>query len=160
VNIRRAVSQDVPSIVGLERSCSTAAHWDECRYQELFRPGTLERLALVAEEAPHSPSSPESAGGLSVIGFLIARHVASEWELENIAVARAFQSQGVAKRLLNALSDQAQQAGSESIYLEVRESNTAARNLYEKAGFAQTGRRKAYYSNPHEDAVLYRKSLI
>jgi len=160
VNIRRAVSQDVPFIVDLERSCSTAAHWDECRYQELFQPGAPERLALVSEEATGTAPSPATAAGPSLVGFLIARRVASEWELENIAVARAFQRQGVAKRLLDELFDQARQVSSESIYLEVRESNTAARNLYEKAGFAQKGRRKSYYSNPQEDAVLYRKSLI
>jgi ribosomal-protein-alanine N-acetyltransferase len=161
VNIRRAVSQDIPFIVDLERSRPTAAHWDENRYQESFHhgPGAPERLTLVAEETTHTAQGPASATG-TVVGFLVARHVASEWELENIAVARAFQRQGVAKRLLSALVDQARQAGSESVYLEVRESNTAARNLYEKAGFAQTGRRKSYYSNPHDDAVLYRKSLI
>jgi ribosomal-protein-alanine N-acetyltransferase len=41
----------------------------------------------------------------------------------------------------------------------VRQSNTAAQNLYTKAGFEQTGRRKSYYANPIEDAVLYRLTL-
>jgi ribosomal-protein-alanine acetyltransferase len=162
VTIRHATFEDVASIIAMERSCPTAAHWDEHRYAELFHShGASQRLALVAI----APSAISTRGGGSnsireVIGFLIARHVASEWELENIAVARAFQRQGVAKRLLDALFDQALQTGSESIYLEVRESNTAARGLYEKTGFDPTGRRKAYYSNPHEDAVLYRKTLI
>ena len=43
----------------------------------------------------------------------------------------------------------------QSIHLEVRESNNAARALYVKCGFASTGRRPKYYSNPEEDAVLY-----
>jgi [ribosomal protein S18]-alanine N-acetyltransferase len=149
-------------MIALERSCPTAAHWDEHRYAELFRShGTSQRIALLAVPPLAGASRAGDSNSISgVIGFLVALHVASEWELENIAVAHTFQRQGVAKRLLDALFDQAQQVSSESIYLEVRESNAAARNLYEKAGFAQTGRRKAYYSNPPEDAVLYRKSLI
>jgi ribosomal-protein-alanine N-acetyltransferase len=46
------------------------------------------------------------------------------------------------------------------VFLEVRESNSAARTLYEKAGFEATGLRKSYYANPVEDAVLYRRSQI
>jgi ribosomal-protein-alanine N-acetyltransferase len=42
----------------------------------------------------------------------------------------------------------------------VRESNTAARRLYEKLGFSEIGRRKAYYHNPQEDAILYSKTLV
>ena len=42
------------------------------------------------------------------------------------------------------------------MFLEVRESNAAARTLYEKAGFEQTGRRHSYYTSPLEDAILYR----
>jgi ribosomal-protein-alanine N-acetyltransferase len=45
------------------------------------------------------------------------------------------------------------------VFLEVRESNAAARCFYEKAGFVQTGRRKSYYTDPAEDAVLYRYDL-
>ena len=45
------------------------------------------------------------------------------------------------------------------MFLEVRESNIAARKLYEKAGFEPTGRRKSYYTDPLEDALLYRRSL-
>ena len=50
-------------------------------------------------------------------------------------------------------------AQADSLFLEVRESNTAARKLYEKLGFRETGRRKAYYSNPIEEAILYSKTL-
>ncbi len=160
MTIRHATSEDVASLIAVERACPTAAHWDEYRYQSLFHHGAPERLILVAEEAPHLTEPESGAPSGLVIGFLIAHNVASEWELENLAVARAFRRQGIAKRLLDALFDRAKQIGSESIHLEVRESNAAARNLYEKAGFVHTGRRKAYYASPSEDAVLYRKQLI
>ena len=54
---------------------------------------------------------------------------------------------------------QAHQLNAESVFLEVRESNTAARGLYEKLAFHQTGRRKSYYCAPLEDAILYFKDL-
>jgi ribosomal-protein-alanine N-acetyltransferase len=60
---------------------------------------------------------------------------------------------------MDALLSAARETNSDSVFLEVRESNVAARSLYEKAGFEQEGRRKSYYTNPMEDAVLYRLIL-
>jgi len=61
---------------------------------------------------------------------------------------------------MEALLVQARQTNSDAVFLEVRESNTAARRLYQKLGFEETGRRKSYYSNPVEDAVLYTRHLV
>jgi ribosomal-protein-alanine N-acetyltransferase len=94
-----------------------------------------------------------------VQGFVVARHVAPEWELENIVVAPAVRRRGLGQRLLDALLAAARETNSSSVFLEVRESNAAARCFYEKAGFVQTGRRKSYYTDPAEDAVLYRYDL-
>ena len=65
----------------------------------------------------------------------------------------------MATRLLGELTTRVQEAGGESIFLEVRESNRGARVLYEKSGFAETGRRKGYYTNPPEDAILCRRRM-
>ncbi len=163
VNIRLATAADFSAVMNLERSCPAAAHWSERRYRELFHPSgdAPERLALIAEaltaeDEPRSAANPASRA--SVVGFLVARPIASEWELENIAVAPS-RRQGVGRQLLNALFDRARDAGGDSVFLEVRESNAAARSLYEKAGFTSTGRRKSYYAEPPEDAILYRKRL-
>jgi len=136
-------------MIRLERQCPMIAHWTEQQYLDLFA-ATREspaRLAFIAED-----------DGSSVLaGFLVARHLPPEWELENIVVAPAFRRMGIGKQLLDTLLVQAQHRDSASIFLEVRESNTPARRLYEKLGFHENGRRKAYYSNPTEDAVLYSK---
>ena len=89
----------------------------------------------------------------------MAQHLAPEWELENIVVAPAARRKGLGKRLLEALLAAARETNSRSVFLEVRASNAAARSLYEKAGFEPTGRRKSYYTNSAEDAVLYRLTL-
>ena len=150
-------------MVTLERQCPTAGHWTEEQYGQLFQPsaGTLERLALVADgsvardfRAPDDQDQPSA-----FLGFLIARHLAPEWELENIVVAPAARRTGLGKGLLEALLTHVREANSSSVFLEVRESNRAARALYEQAGFRETGRRKSYYANPSEDAILYRLTL-
>lgn len=85
--------------------------------------------------------------------------MAPEWEIENIVVAPKVRRKGIGRQLVDALLAAAGETNSESVFLEVRESNAAARKLYESAGFQQNGRRKSYYSDPPEDAILYRKDL-
>jgi [ribosomal protein S18]-alanine N-acetyltransferase len=154
LHIRRATSVDIPLIMALERDAGTAAHWTELQYRRLFADdhAARSRLALVAEPAPDVASR----GNPSLLGFLVASQVAAEWELENIVVAATARRNGLGKRLMEALLAEASETNSHSVFLEVRESNVGARNLYEKAGFQLTGRRKSYYASPLEDALLYR----
>jgi ribosomal-protein-alanine N-acetyltransferase len=151
--LRAATAADIPLLIELERECPTAAHWGEEQYAELFRTGGSERLVV---GVPAALTGKDETG---LLGFLVARHVAPEWELENIVVAPAARRQGVGQRLLGALLTKARETGSRELFLEVRESNAAARGLYEKAGFKEAGRRKSYYANPLEDAVLYRRKI-
>jgi ribosomal-protein-alanine N-acetyltransferase len=147
--IRPATASDVPRIMTLERASPTAGHWTEQQYQQLF--GSCSdgppRLVLVAE-----------TGGV-VLGFLVAQQVAPEWELENIVVAEGGRRKGLGQQLLDALLSRARETNSDTVFLEVRESNASARALYESAGFEECGRRKSYYGAPQEDAILYRRSL-
>ncbi len=132
----------------LERQSATAAHWTERQYQRIQTESDApRRLALVMEEKS------------TMIAFLIARHLGAEWELENVVVDSAFRRRGAGTTLLDELLTRARAANSESVFLEVRESNQAARALYLKLGFEENGRRKAYYSSPPEDAILHRRSL-
>lgn len=153
MQIRSATAGDIPAIMNLERQCATAGHWTEEQYRRAFQREGTTRLVLLAEEA-----STQAETG--VLGFLVAHHLSPEWELENIVVAPTSRRKGLGNRLLNALLQSAKETNSTMVFLEVRESNTAARTLYEKAGFEQTRRRKSYYTNPIEDAILYRLNLL
>jgi [ribosomal protein S18]-alanine N-acetyltransferase len=159
--IRPATLADLASIISLERQCVSAAHWTEEQYRQALASAGGERLLFVAEASPPILPSPEPKADVDaeVLGFLVAAHIAPEWELENIAIAPAARQKGLGNLLLNALLSAARETNSDSVFLEVRQSNTAARTLYEKAGFEQTGHRKSYYTNPVEDAVLYRLTL-
>jgi ribosomal-protein-alanine N-acetyltransferase len=162
---RSATAADVAAMMSLERLCSTAAHWTAKQYQELFGPGVgaRERFVIVVkeEEAQESvaDSGSETSPDGSILGFLVARHLAPEWELENIVVAPAARRKGLGRELLEALLTRARETHSDAVFLEVRESNASARALYEAAGFEQTGRRKSYYTGPEEDAILFRRGL-
>ena len=135
----------------LERQSSTATHWPESEYRQAIasEATTVRRLVLVAQ-------SVSTEGIRLILGFLVARRIGPEWELENIVIDPAARRRGLGKQLLEALLAEARETSSEAVFLEVRESNAAARALYISAGFQETGRRKSYYSNPPEDAILYR----
>jgi ribosomal-protein-alanine N-acetyltransferase len=160
VTIRPVTPADIPFMMNLERSCPTAAHWSEQQYGQLFQTsGTgSERLVLVMRGTLAADSSTRDRGE-TLLGFLVARRVASEWELENIVVAPEVRRKGCGQRLLDALLAHAADTHSESIFLEVRESNAAARALYHRAEFRQMGQRNSYYTNPTEDAILYTRNL-
>lgn len=150
MKIRIATFDDIPGIVNLERATPTAAHWNEAQYAHFLEPDSRPpRLVLVAESEPMG----------AIAGFLVAQHIAAEWELENIVVSATERRQGIGRSLLEALLAAARKSSSDAIFLEVRESNIAARALYESMKFEQQGRRKSYYSNPSEDALLYRRTL-
>ncbi|MDO5078772.1 MAG: ribosomal protein S18-alanine N-acetyltransferase [Streptococcus minor] len=91
-----------------------------------------------------------------LIGFLAIQNLVDELEITQIAIKKAYQGRGLGDQLMARLSDRR-----ESIFLEVRASNEAARALYAKYGFVQVGKRKNYYQNPAEDAILMvRKSAL
>ena len=92
--------------------------------------------------------------GNTAVGFGCILLAAGEGELVDIAVSPAYRKLGLGQMLMTALLTEAADRGTEQIFLEVRQSNTPARNLYEKNGFTAIGLRKKYYKDPVEDAVL------
>jgi [ribosomal protein S18]-alanine N-acetyltransferase len=152
-------------MLDLERQCPAAAHWSRQQYEDLFlsHEDGPRRLVLVLESADGDGRGAayrlESSETSRVLGFLIANQIGPEWELENIVVTPGSRRKGLATRLFTALLNRARETNGERVFLEVRESNQPARALYVRLGFEECGRRKLYYSNPHEDAVLYRLAL-
>jgi ribosomal-protein-alanine N-acetyltransferase len=160
MNLRPATAADIPLLLEVEHASPTAGHWTDAQYRRAIQPGRgdPERLVLVAE-GPSLTAAGGPQSGSGILGFLVALHLAPEWELENIVVAPAARSKGLGRQLLEAFLAAARNTGSQSVFLEVRESNAPAHRLYETAGFTETGRRNAYYTNPSEDAILYRLEI-
>lgn len=141
--VRHAVPADLPHLVEIAKTSATAAHWNHDEYAKLVAPEMVqERITLVIEQ-----------DGV-VAGFIVGRPLAEEWEIENIAVRGPARRRGLGSHLLGEFLNLAQKRGGKEVFLEVRQSNQAARALYEKRAFIECGRRSAYYQNPAEDAVI------
>jgi ribosomal-protein-alanine acetyltransferase len=163
VVIRSALLNDIPALLAIERRAPNAAHWTLEQYRKLVESGVV----LVAEEAADQAPAPcmerkeratpgaEREERATLCGFACAKAVAGEWEIENVVVAADFLRRGIAHALVRELIQRARNETASTVLLEVRESNRAARCLYEKCGFREVGRRRAYYANPGEDAILY-----
>jgi len=142
--VRPAKPEDIPILRAIAARSETAAHWTEQQYASAIAGTPPRRLVLVAESD-------------SIEGFAVGVEIASEWELENIVVEQKSRGKGIGSKLLATFLDQLRTEGARKVFLEVRESNRAARRLYEKWGFEVAGRRIGYYHSPTEDAILYRK---
>jgi ribosomal-protein-alanine acetyltransferase len=145
-------------MMGLDQESPTAAHWSKAQYEGMLttRDPLSQRRGWVVE----LPAQEENSTELPLLlGFLIAHRIDAEWELENIAVSGTARRYGVGARLLSEFIEHVRAESGSAIFLEVRESNHAARSLYRKAGFEETGVRRNYYGDPGENAVLYRRRI-
>jgi ribosomal-protein-alanine N-acetyltransferase len=147
VRIRPATAADLAAMMRIEGESATAAHWAADDYRRSLEAAEPPRVALVAEMEAKTA------------GFLVARSLGQEWEVENVVVTEAERRRGVGRALVQELLRQASAGGAQSVVLEVRESNAAARALYRASGFREIGGRRGYYRDPEEDAILCRKRL-
>ena len=127
-----------------------------------FNPWSERQFAVVCAGASGDAVSTvvvEEEGRLD--GFIVFSQVLDEASIHNIAVAAAHQGKGLGRQLLQAALAQMKGSGATRCLLEVRESNTAARQLYAGNGFQLDGVRKNYYPSEggREDALLMSREL-
>lgn len=134
----------VPQIAALEQRCFSAPWSERSIASELDN-----ELAhwLVCLE------------GDRVLAYVGTQTVMEETDMMNIAVHPDHRRQGIAAALLQRLLEDLACMGSHSLTLEVRVSNEPARSFYGRYGFAEVGRRKNYYQDPKEDALILRREL-
>ena len=141
--IRPARAGDVPDVAAIERHVF-ADPWSANDFAECVSSGVL---FLVAD----------ALGG--VAGYVVARSVRDEGEILNLSVAAAHRRRGIGRGLVERALALLADRGVQAVYLEVRESNAVARELYRSLGFAEVGRRGRYYDHPVEDAVILKAAL-
>lgn len=95
----------------------------------------------------------------ALAGYVIFYHVLDEGEIARIAAAPWCRNQGVGSALFGELEERCRHLGVGRLLLEVREGNETARCFYASHGFKEDGRRKNFYEDPVEDAVLMSKEL-
>jgi len=106
------------------------------------------------EEKPPSLEGGQRQRRRGVSGYISVDEISGEAFIDDIAVFPAYHRQGIASRLLARAETNAILRGNHKIHLEVRESNAPARKLYEARGYKAVGRRKGFYQQPDEDAIL------
>jgi len=139
VELRRIKSRDVEAILAIQAVCPEVAQWTTWDYERVARG---EMAGWVAEDAGQ------------LVGFLIARQVVNDIEILNLAVQPEARRKRVGTALLTSAIEWGKGFHAESALLEVRASNLAALEFYEKHGFRATGRRPRYYTAPVDDALV------
>lgn len=142
IEIRTMEPQDVPQIAELEKVCFSDPWSEKSIISELDNPLSCWLVAVSGEQ---------------VVGYVGSQTVLDGSDMMNIAVSPDFRRKGFAESLIEALISFLRERGSRCLILEVRASNVPAIALYEKLGFLEIGRRRNYYRNPKEDALILRK---
>lgn len=138
--VRRVGLDALASILALDRACFTRAWSTDAWAEELSR-----GAVFVTGEPP--------------VGFACAAMIAGVCELRRIAVEPTARRRGVARDLLRAVIDHARAHACERVQLEVAAANVAAIALYRAHGFVLVGRRRNYYREPVDDALLMDRPL-
>ena len=146
LSIRIARRDDVDDVAAIEKRAFSDP-WSANSFRALFG-NPLVHFAI-AEDALTG----------KVLGYVVAWFVVDEAEIANLAVSVDARRAGIGARLLDHALTAAKQRAARMVFLEVRESNAAARALYTSRGFVVAGRRTKYYRKPLEDALVLRCEL-
>ena len=142
--IERLTSENIGGVAELEELCFSSP-WSKKSLELLCDGKNVGFVALDEEKR-------EIAYGGMVC-------VLDEGQITNIAVHPDFRRRGLGEKIVSALLKYGSENGINLFSLEVRESNVAAIALYEKLGFVSAGKRKNFYSEPSEDAIVMLKNI-
>jgi ribosomal-protein-alanine N-acetyltransferase len=145
VIIRPLQHSDLPAVLRIE-GAAMSAPWNEAQLRAETAVGNGIALAAECDQ--------------QICGYAFFRTCLPECELLHLVVSPENRRRGVAGALLHHAFADFSDRGYATCFLEVRNSNTAARHLYEKWGFHQVGTRKHYYSQPVEDALLMSRHIL
>ena len=153
-SITRMSEHDLLEVVEIEQVCGLSP-WGWDSYHNEFSSGK-DVIMLVAKISAVGTTIAE---GKRLVGFIVSRVIAGELHVNNVAVRPEYQRLGLGGRLLRSALICGANQGSKRAFLEVRSSNLAAQALYRRCGFRAAGRRRDYYRDPIEDALIMSVSL-
>ena len=139
LKVRQMKQEDLGDILAIEKK-SFKSPWTKRLFEEtLFSPISANFVITVSDE---------------LVGYLCLYTVEDEAHILNIAVSPQHRQKGYASALMDRVIEQLGEKGITQYYLEVRESNSEALGLYRKFGFVAIGKRKKYYTDTNEDALV------
>lgn len=150
--------EDLDDVLRIERA-SFAVPWSERTFRALLERSNAVLLAAEERVEARWATPGGDALGPRLVGYAVVWLGGGEAELGDLAVEEGARRRGIGAALVKAALEAAADRGATAVFLEVRESNRAARRLYERAGFEHVGTRKRYYVRPVEDALVMRRSV-
>jgi ribosomal-protein-alanine N-acetyltransferase len=138
--IRRMTVEDIPSVVELDKM-SFSLPWPERSFRFELTDNPASRCWVAEVDG-------------RTIGMIVAWLLVDEAHIATLATHPDFRRQGIARRLLSHALEYMNREGARSSFLEVRESNIPAQEMYRKFGYENSGRRPRYYKDNDEDAIL------
>lgn len=144
LEIRKMRSADLPQVMLIELATFTMP-WGESTFRGLLRRRDSELLVADVKG--------------EIAGYAVFWAVLDQGELGNVAVDESYRGRGIGSKLIQAVLNSAADRGVREIFLEVRSSNVGAQDLYKSFGFSEVGRRKNYYLEPLEDALVMKKII-
>lgn len=144
VALRDLTFGDLPRIIEIEQSCFSTP-WQRSTFESLLHRADTDLIGADID-------------GL-LVGYSVTWTILDQSELGNVAVLPEARGRGLGRMLIEAALGRVRARGARECYLEVRESNRLARDLYARLGFEAIGVRRRYYARPVEDAVVMRKRV-
>ena len=138
--IRRMTLEDVLAVIDLDHK-SFSLPWPERSFRFELTDNPASRCWVADLDG-------------KIVGMIVVWLLVDEAHIATLATDPDFRRRGIGKRLLAHALRHLIEEGARSSFLEVRESNLVARELYRKFGYEETGRRRRYYNDNHEDAIL------
>ena len=142
ISYRYAVSEDVFDILNFDKEYFSN-NFDEKFYIEYIE----NKKVLVAKEK-------------DVVGYILFNQILDEAEIYKIVVSKDFRNKQIAYNLIEFLIKELKLRDVSKIFLEVRENNIPARNLYKKCGFVEIRKIVDYYNNPNENGIMVLKEVV
>jgi [ribosomal protein S18]-alanine N-acetyltransferase len=138
--IRRMTLDDLEQVIAIDRA-SFSLPWPARSFQFELTDNPASRCWVVDMDG-------------KVIAIMVAWLIVDEIHIATFATHADFRKQGIGKKLLLHTLKSAKEEGALTSFLEVRESNKVAQDMYRKFGFVESGRRNGYYKDNNENAIL------
>jgi ribosomal-protein-alanine N-acetyltransferase len=148
VSVAPMTEHDLLEVVEIEQN-SGLSRWGWNAYHAELR--TENRNLMWVARLVRGARAEESQ---SIAGYVVARLAAGELHINNLAVRQSYRQQGIGTALLKRVLQEAKHGDGFVAFLEVRAGNAAAQAFYGKCGFLVIGRRRDYYPEPREDALI------
>lgn len=142
--MRRMTEEDIPDVIEIEKR-SFISPWTRGMFAQTLESPVARNLVMT-----------ESG---DIVGYVIFYQAGLEMHIMNIAVHPALRRQGIGLDIMKRVIESARINSVEECFLEVRETNFPAQGLYERLGFKRIGKRRGYYTETNEDAIVMALSL-